>query len=161
MEYGSFAVSKWTMFSELQSKLDRIARTTAQVMEMFANISPQDTLLKEVPLSLVISKEDACQYLRTPFGDCRVRTGWRTSSAELEGQIIFERNAVDATGNMMWEAIWGLNIPLYGDPYSGSGPRAVAIPLGHPDKGASEAAIFAALMSILYGIVNGPLLDTL
>jgi hypothetical protein len=73
----------------------------------------------------------------------------------LQATLLFQREQFDNYDQRCWETVWGITVPKYEAAHSGTGEKALRIDLdgflGNPKN-----MVFAAAMSILAALVDGP-----
>jgi hypothetical protein len=86
------------------------------------------------------------------------RTGFgaeRLSDLFQKGHNVSTRKSIRVKD---WEPIWGMKVPDYEDPFSSSVGHGLIIPIDDIYGDDRRRALCEAIISIMYGIVNGPML---
>ncbi|WP_308921525.1 hypothetical protein [Janthinobacterium sp. J1-1] len=116
--------------------------------------------LKEA--QILVSKSETqpeLAILSTPFGKGRLVRSWKIGGKELVGLIICERVCRDKYDQTYWEPVWALHIPQFEDPFTGTGDGKLTIKLNDSFEDDQWHGVFSAIMSMTYGLIEGPVLE--
>jgi hypothetical protein len=137
--------------------VERIKKRQDLVLAYLISASAQHLVLQAAGFE--IAHSDAAggvAIIKSPVGNGRVKYGWRIDGGALLGTISFERETQDQYGRLYWEPVWGLNVPEYDNPYSGASEGGVVIPIDDNYGNYRTQALNDVILSVLYGIVSGP-----
>lgn len=111
-----------------------------------------DERLAAIGIEFIVKSEAPLDVLvRTPLGVGRLRLEWRTNADGVVGRLVVDRSTMDRYDVPVWEAVWAITIPPYGDITAGDSHGQV-IRLNDL-KGIST---MKTGLAILYAIANGP-----
>lgn len=161
MDFGSFPQAQWRSFSEVGQTTERIRARCNQLIELIIASSVKPSLLGMGNFEIKRTDDPGVLAdIKTPVGSGRLALEWSLAGAELFGMLMFEREGRDKYGAVLWEPVWGLMVPEYDDPFSGEDGSALRIPLNSAFGSNLSNAVFTAVMSMLFGLVNGPVTNT-
>jgi hypothetical protein len=95
----------------------------------------------------------------SPFGNGRMRLNWAIFDNVLHGTLYIDRNCLDSFGQPAWETIWRLHISPNSKVFVESEHDGFNLRMGSGKQ--LENEVFEIGMSILYAIVNGPVIKKL
>lgn len=156
MEFGSFPENQWSAFRDIEGAAHTIKKRCDKLVTLLIDTASVSSILGNGAVEITATDGDRIANVKTPVGNGRFVLSWEISGNELLGLMLFERERYDEYGRQFWEPVWGVKVPKYESPYSGAEAAAVAIPLDQAYGYSRSNAVFAALMSMLYGLVNGP-----
>jgi hypothetical protein len=157
MNFGTYPPDQIRAFTTLDSKVQRINEKTERLLEQLIAVCVEYRALSDAGVVIERSEDlGGIAVIKSPVGVARVTQGWAIENAELNGKILFERQLLDQYDRIYWEAIWGLSVPEYEYPFTGSGETTLRIPFDDDFGDHRRKALHTALLSIMYGIVNGP-----
>jgi hypothetical protein len=156
MDFGLFPGNQWQAFNEINHATSQIKSKCARIATLLKGVVSDETLLGEEAFEIMPAEGDRIADIKTPLGNGRIVLSWHVRDADLLGIMTVEREQFDKYGKQFWEPVWGLKVPINGNPYSGSQDAPVAIPLDSMSNRTRANALFEAIMAILYGIANGP-----
>lgn len=157
MEYGVFPQEKWDAFRDVEGVAHSIRLRVEKVVELLSAASASVTILGRGAVRVLPSGGDSVANIQTPVGSGRIVLAWELNDKELEGVMVVERKRCDSHGNDIWESVWRIRVPRLKCPYYGQNDNRREIDCSvQYDNTMPNHPVFAALMSILYGITNGP-----
>lgn len=111
-----------------------------------------DERLASIGIEFIVKSEDPLDvWLETPLGTGRLRLEWRTNADGVVGRLVLDRKTLDHYDVSIWQPVWAVTIPPYGDITAGDSHGQV-IRLNDL-KGISTTKTGLAM---LYAIANGP-----
>jgi hypothetical protein len=156
MDFVVLPQSNWSAFSRLNEVIAEIDEKCLSIVEMLKEAFERGSLVGANVCSIEIARSShEFALLRTPVGNGRVIRGWSRSAQELEAKLLFQREQFDPYDQRYWETVWGITVPRYEVAYSGIGANALRFDLDG-FSGNRRNIVFAAAMSILSGLVDGP-----
>jgi hypothetical protein len=157
MEFGLFPESQWRALSDTQNCVPRITARMDSVVDLLILTNAEYASLQSANFAIFRSSLNVeVATVKTPFGNARIRMSWKIVAKELLGVLIVERECRDQYDRLYWEPVWGINVPAYEDPYSGDSASGSRIPIDDVYGDTRRSALFTGVLSIVFGIVNGP-----
>lgn len=156
MDFGLFPQDQWQAFNEINHNTEQIKNKCARIVTLLNAVVSKETLLGEDAIQITPAEGDRIADIKTSLGNARIVLSWEVRETALVGIMTVEREQRDKYGKQFWEPVWGLKVPNYGNPYSGPEDAAVPIPFDGTVSHLRTNALFTAVLSILYGITNGP-----
>jgi hypothetical protein len=156
MEFSVFPQADWSAFSRLNQSVVDIDEKCLRIVEKIKEAFKNDSLIGANVCSVEITNGiPELAIIKSPLGNGRVVRGWARSARELQGTLIFQREQFDDYDQRFWQTVWGITVPRYEDAFSGVGADALRLDLDG-FSGNPRNLAFAAAMSILAGLVDGP-----
>lgn len=157
MDFGIYPPDQIRAFSDLGAKIKQIDGRFNRLLDHMISTFAQYTQLQKAGAVFERSAElGGVAAIKTPVGNARVTRQWAIANAELNGQMLFERQRNDEYDRPYWEVIWGLTIPEYEDPFSKSSGGGLRVSIDDDFGGQRRDALNTAILTIMYGIVSGP-----
>lgn len=111
-----------------------------------------DRSLDSIGIRITPVADDPLDVLiETPMGNGRLRLEWRTNADTILGRLLLQRRTVDQYDVPIWESVWAITVPPYGDITAGDRNGQV-IRLNDP----KSLSTTKAGLAMLYAIANGP-----
>jgi hypothetical protein len=160
MEFAVFPPNNWSAFGRLNESVAEIDKKCLQIVEKIKEAFEKDSLIGANVCSIEIAEgSQEIALIKSPVGNGRIVQGWTRSERELKGTLVFQREQFDKFDRRNWETIWAITVPRYEDAFSGTGEVALHFDLDG-FSGDPRRIAFAAAISILAGLVDGPARST-
>jgi hypothetical protein len=160
MNFKVLPQSQWRVLSNLQNSTSQIREKCSTLIGLFEDLATNRTLLGSGAVAIErMDGGDVLANVKTSLGNGRFILLWEFGDAELLGRMVFQRECSDKYDKLYWETIGELKVPVYEDPYSGSGATLTRIELHAYFEQDRRSSVMNLLISMLYGIANGPTVD--
>lgn len=156
MEFSAFPQGDWSAFSQISQSVADIDEKCLKIVERLKQAFADDSMIGAGVCSIDITQSaHELAIIKSPVGNGRVVRRWSRNRRELYATLLFQREQFDNYDQRCWETVWGITVPRYEAAHSGTGEKALRIDLdgflGNPRN-----MVFAAAMSILAALVDGP-----
>jgi hypothetical protein len=156
MEFAAFPQGDWSAFSQLNKIVADIDEKCLKIISKLQEAFEHDSMIGANVCSIDITKGiHELALIKSPVGNGRILRGWSRSARDLQGTLIIQREQFDKYDQRYWETVWGITVPRYEDAYSGIEANPLRLNLDG-FSGNPRNIAFAAAMSILAGLVDGP-----
>jgi hypothetical protein len=156
MEFGAFPEKQWSALRDIDGVAHSIRKRCERIIALLAEAASIRSILGDGAVKITPAGDNQLAGVRTPVGNGRVVLSWEVVDGNLLGIMSFERERHDNYDRQYWEPVWGLRVPQYDNPYYGAKDAPVSIPVDQPYGQSRSNAAFTALMSMLFGLINGP-----
>jgi hypothetical protein len=157
MDFVAIPQTRWRVFNDIDQNVKLITEKCGSLLSLFEDTLSRRSILGHGAVRLeLVDDSKVIAWLRTPLGDGRFSLSWTATEEDLLGVLLFERECRDKYDQRYWEGVWGVKIPRYENPYVGRDESKVYIQLDAPFEQDRRYSAMSALISILHGLVNGP-----
>lgn len=157
MAYGIFPQDKWQAFLNIEGTTRSIRKRAETVVALLSDASGSVTILGNDVVKFLPSEGEHLANIALPVGHGRIILNYELADQEMEGVMVVERKRRDAYEKEFWEPVWDIRVPKLKSPFYGPSDARREIDIGlEYDNMLPANPIFTALITIVYGIVNGP-----
>lgn len=93
--------------------------------------------------------------IETPVGKARLVVVWGYDDEGISSTVVVEKARVDERDRTFWAPVWGIKVPRISNPYAGSGPDRISIPLNDSFGESLDDAICKVGRSLIAAIAVG------
>jgi hypothetical protein len=159
MEFDKIPDDQVRAFRDTIPTMKRITDRSDHLLELLIKACEDWKILREAKIEISRGGPGAAiASIKTPFGNGRILLGWMVSEQALLGHFVVERECHNKYEQLYWEAIWGLKIPEYEDPFASSLQGGFRVQLNDHFGDSLPGEISTCVLSMVYGIVNGSVL---
>lgn len=156
MEYGLVPQEQWLVFRDVNNVKSRLDKRCKSLVAQLSAMAASETMLGVAAIEIAPAEGADITSIKTPVGNAQLVVSWVADAGELKALMSLERERRDQHGHQFWEHVWDIKVPQYDTPTLVGGNKIMSIPIDTSFGQQRSQAIFSVLVSVLYGITNGP-----
>ncbi|QKY08760.1 hypothetical protein [Janthinobacterium lividum] len=158
MKFKPLEEADWRGLAYAATNVPTIKQKAVNLLELLKTTFESPNMLGEGNFRVLPPDDNnSIAKIETFLGDARARLTWKSDREDISGVLLFERKLLDSQDQVFWEPIWALTISSYENPYVTNGDETFVVDMNSVMGNRRQNSAFVAGMTVLYGIVNGPI----
>lgn len=158
MKFKPLEEADWRGLAQAATNTPTIKQKAVNLIDLLKTTFESPNILGEGNFRVLAPDDNnSIAKIETFLGHARARLTWKSDREDISGVLVFERKLFDSQDQVFWEPIWALTISAYENPHITNGDETFVVEMNSPMGSRRQNSTFVAGMTVLYGIVNGPI----
>ena len=160
MDYRALSQQEWQPLNASFAECEEIRAKARRLVGGLAEMLNGQPVGRISGIAIEPSADDTILgFFKSPIGHARFRLQWMLETDGKLAAVLEVDRAVHGPSGELWQPVWGIHIPRHAEPWVGGSPR-LEIQIDYAfDSNEKKNGLYAATMTILHGIIQGPLVE--